>query len=379
MAGTAHVSSDAVTGLFLQLLHAPRLACEIDEHRWEQVIRLGRLTRLLAVLGERIEAAGASDEVPATARAHFQAEAHAAAHQRQMIRYVLAELGKTLVPLQVPMIALKGASYILQDLPFARGRMLSDVDVMVPRRDLERVETTLRAAGWESEELHSYDERYYRLWTHELPPLRHPAHHLELDLHHTILPLTSRVRPAADALFASRESIPGSSWAVLCAEDQVVHACLHLFHDSDCSDRLRDLVDLEGLFTAYSTRPDFWRRLYERARLHRAGRAVWYGVRFARSVLGTSLPSEHEDGLARLAPPVTSQAVMNFLIPDALLPTSGEARTPFGVRARRSALFLRSHWLRMPPWLLARHAVHKGGQAIADWWQQFSTTAGASR
>ena len=95
---------------------------------------------------------------------------------------------------------------IFAELPPSRGRLLSDVDLLVPRERLDSFEQTLLGHGWESVKLEEYDQRYYRTWMHELPPLSHPERGLEVDIHHTISPLTSRLSPDPARLIA--DSIP---------------------------------------------------------------------------------------------------------------------------------------------------------------------------
>ena len=68
-------------------------------------------------------------------------------------------------------LLLKGGGYVAAGLPPGTGRRVADIDVLVPRADLARVEQLLRDHGWEFPDLDPYDERYYREWMHELPPL----------------------------------------------------------------------------------------------------------------------------------------------------------------------------------------------------------------
>jgi hypothetical protein len=42
----------------------------------------------------------------------------------------------------------------------------------VPRASLDAAERALVGAVWQMEALDPYDERYYRKWSHELPPMR---------------------------------------------------------------------------------------------------------------------------------------------------------------------------------------------------------------
>ena len=73
--------------------------------------------------------------------------------------------------------------------------MNRDIDIMVPEALLGDVEVALLAHGWAHIKFSDYDQRYYRKWSHELPPLVRQQRKTVVDVHHTILPRTSRLRP----------------------------------------------------------------------------------------------------------------------------------------------------------------------------------------
>ena len=72
-----------------------------------------------------------------------------------------------------------------------------------------------RIPCWVSAPISPYDDRYYRTWAHELPPLRHRERGVELDLHHNLLMATARSRPSAELLLADAVPVPGSRFHVL--------------------------------------------------------------------------------------------------------------------------------------------------------------------
>jgi hypothetical protein len=45
------------------------------------------------------------------------------------------------------------------------------------------IEKRLWLLGWLSEELTEHDEKYYRKWAHETPPLRHSKRGTIVDIH----------------------------------------------------------------------------------------------------------------------------------------------------------------------------------------------------
>ena len=67
-----------------------------------------------------------------------------------------------------------------------------------------------------------------------------------IDVHHTILPLTARPKPDADALLADAVAIGDGLWT-LSPEDRVIHAAAHMLADGDLQGGLRNLWDTHCL------------------------------------------------------------------------------------------------------------------------------------
>ena len=329
---------------------------------WDGTLRLARQARLLGVLAHRIvRDPELLSSVPEAVHGHLRSSINFAAHRLQMVRIELAHLEAAL-PAGITVVLLKGAAYIAEDLPFAQGRMPNDVDLLVARRDLDAAESALAAAGWEAETTDAYDQRYYREWSHELPPMRIPGHALEVDLPHTIAPVTSRTR-ADDALLESGlRPLPGSRFHVLSAADQIIHSVIHLFQDSEMAGRLRDLVDIDGLIRLHMRDEADWQTLHERARRHRADRLLWFALQYCRAWLATPVPQSCTVGQR---PPLPTRMLMDLLMRHACLPLIADDGEPRVRGIARGLGQLRYHWLRMPPTLLARHLCHKGFARLA--------------
>jgi hypothetical protein len=144
----------------------------------------------------------------------------------------------------------------------------------------------------------------------------------------------------------------------------VLHAGAHLFQDSDCAGRLRDLVDVDALLREHGAAAGFWNALLPAAARHRLGRSLWYATRYCSAWLDTPLPSEVASELERFGPIAASRAAMDRLVRKALPPHSPEGEPAFSTRLARFLLFVRSMWLRMPPWLLAYHTLAKGARSL---------------
>ena len=279
--------------LLLDALADPAGCAALDAGSWDLLVRAARSARLLGILAARVDEQGIAGRIPDAVACHLRAAMAESLYLRQMSLRQLTLIGETLRPLAVPVLALKGSAYILAGSPCAAGRLPQDVDLMVGRQRLGEVERALLAAGWTFTKTDPYDQRYYREWSHELPPMRAPALPLELDLHHTILPPIGRLKPDAARLIADSVPVAGTAFRVLRPSDQLLHAAAHLFQDSDCVGKLRDLVDIDALVRDFQARlgESFWREVLDSAAVHGLGRPLWYALAFGRDWLGTPVPA----------------------------------------------------------------------------------------
>ncbi len=321
----------------VRLLRDPASAARVAERDWTALIALARAESLIGSLAFRLEGAA----VPARVAALFE-DARGDAEQARMQALWEAEMARrALAGVDAPVILLKGTAYAAAGLQAGVGRSIGDLDILVPIAALREVERALLAAGWEWVKEDSYDDLYYRRWMHELPPLIHRERDRMIDVHHTILPLTARPRPDAAALIADSVAL-ANGLRVLSPPDMIVHAAAHLFADGDLAGGLRNLWDIDRLLRQFGERDRFWETLRERAGRHRLLPAVRRAVRLAKGLYGTPVPGSWRRGNAA----------------DGLFKARLLARNGWGQETRRGlrlAFYVRSHWLRMPPLMLARH------------------------
>jgi Uncharacterised nucleotidyltransferase len=343
--------------LLLGVLVRPARMAELTEAQWDEMLPLARASHLMGRLAAEARACGLAERVPSGVRAQFSAATALAAHHGRTVRWELNRIERALKHLRSPILLLKGAAYVAAGLPVACGRLVSDIDIMVPREALDAAEAALEKAGWRPIKLDPYDQRYYRTWMHELPPLVHTDRGTVVDLHHTILPPTSRLKPDPAKLWSAAQPLGAGPLHVLAPPDMVLHSTAHLFHDGDLRLSLRGLVDIADLLGDFeSSEPDFWPRLVPRATELELGRPLFYALRYCRRLLRVSIPERVSSAAARFGPPLPIIEAMDRVVPRTLVPG------PLDGAADRSAamlLYIRSHWLRMPPWLLARHLTHQ--------------------
>jgi hypothetical protein len=359
------------TNVLLTALSDPATAVSFTVEEWDLLLRLARATRLLGRIAVCMEEQGLLAEVPHGVVDHFSAAKVFVRHRQQTARWELNRILAALAGSDMPLVLLKGGAYIFAELPPSRGRLLSDVDLLVPRERLDSFEQTLLGHGWESVKLEQYDQRYYRTWMHELPPLSHPERGLEVDIHHTISPLTSRLSPDPARLIADSIPLADSRLRILQPVDMVLHSAVHLFHDGEFINGLRDLVDLADLFQHFGKQADFWTKLVDRARSQGLLRPLFYTLRYTNRFLATAIPDSAMSAAGDGAPPGPVLRLMDYLIEAVMIP--GHPDFP---RRRHTVaqwlLYVRSHWLRMPPWMLLQHLARK--QIMR--WKHRKATAG---
>ena len=311
---------------------------------WTALITMARAEQLLGTLVWRLDGLPLPEDV-----ALLLADARAAAENgRRAALWEAERARRALAPLGVPVVLLKGTAFVAAGLTAGRGRAIGDLDLLVPRDALDAVEAALLGAGWEWVKPDPYDDDYYRRWMHELPPLIHRSRDRMIDVHHTILPLTARIRPDAAALIAGAQPL-GNGLSVLSREAMIVHAAAHLLADGDLAGGLRNLWDIHCLYgEAAEDDGDFGLRLVEEAARHGLYDAVVRALRLSQQVFGTAIREYPTSGRLRLRPRVSDAVFRRRLL----------ARDDWGRPIRpltRFAFYVRSHWLRMPPAMLARH------------------------
>jgi hypothetical protein len=239
---------------------------------------------------------------------------------------------------------------------------------------LADVEAELLRHGWIGTHQSAYDQRYYREWMHELPPMVHIRRQSAIDVHHAISPETARWRADVARLWADVRDVPaadsadGQRYVVLAPVDMVLHSMVHLFLNEELSHGLRDLADIDQLLRHFSSEAGFWARLVARAEELGLQRALFYGLRCGSDILATPVPAETLSAVAAWGPGPWVAALMQAAWRRLLCtphPTTADIWTPLA----RFALYVRATALRMPPLLLARHLTIKAlglGKTPAD-------------
>ncbi len=360
--------------LLVTALRDPASTGTLDAKAWTALCTMARAEQLIGTLAWRLEGQAlppAVTAIMADAKANAQYQRRTALWEADCARRALASYNGKVV-------LMKGTAYVAAGLMAGQGRHIGDLDIMVAASDLREVEGLLLSeGGWEWVKEDAYDDAYYRDHMHELPPMIHKDRDRMIDVHHTILPMTARPRPDAAAMLACAKTLffrggvgvvgersepsaiddspdarlrlattpnPSSKEEGLYTfspTDMVIHCAAHLIADGDLTGGLRNLWDIHCLLTEFGNEA-FWPALKSRAEHHLLWPAVHRAAQLAHQLYSTQIPSDWQ-GWNRH---------------DKYYIARMTARNEWGQGSRafiRLWFYVRSHWLRMPPLMLARH------------------------
>lgn len=352
-------AQEEVRRLIDVVVQTPHKLPELPVAQMDMTLRIARRSRLLGRLASHLETAQLTDRVPEVLADQLRSSLVMADARKRLALWELDRIAWAVNRSDLPLIMLKGCAYAVLDLPNARGRVFADVDLLMAEEELNNVEAILNATGWETQPLSPYDQNYYRNWTHELPPLVHCEREVEIDLHHNLVPRTARLKPHAEKFLERARPLRESRYCVLCDEDIVLHAMVHLMFSSDLADQMRDLVDIHDLLGHFAKcNASFWEGFVSRTEELAFTRPAFYSLRYCSRLLKTPVPDHVLNASRRWAPPRVAVWLMDILVPHALYPPHPDVPNKL-TRICRLFLYVRSHWIRMPPWLLAYHLSHK--------------------
>jgi len=343
--------------VLLRFLRNPSIVSSLSSTEWDLLIRLARHSKLLARMGHQIAELGLENQCPEKALDNMQGAKVYSDYYQTQASWELRHLQNALADSESPILLLKGAAYLVSQLPPNRGRLLSDVDLLVPHKKLPQVEQLLLEQGWQSKTQDEYDQHYYREWMHEIPPLHHKNRGFEVDIHHNLLPLIGRLRPNADLLWQAAQPIGNSRFFMLSPADMVLHSAAHLFFSDELRGGLRDLVDIHDLCQYFSQQDsNFWGQLTSRSQEMDLSRPLYYALHAAHQLLETPVPTRSLKSTNYDAPGLITGKVMQQLITQVLEPHLPDNRS---AGFAQWLLYLRSHWVRMPLHMLLPHLFHK--------------------
>ncbi len=335
----------------LAFVRAPADYCQnATLKQWTAFIEEARQFALLGTCYFLAKDASIWHLIPEPVKNHLVSGFHYAEKQKITLLNEMLELEKIFEGSNVPAVLVKGVAYRLDGYAFARGRVFSDIDLLVPDSHYALALQMLKDAGYLEFTMSAYDRRYYLRWTHQHPPLTHFLRGANIDLHHHLFPVSSNENILVEPLVRHAYALPGSAFLTPSPAYLFMHAAVHLFYQDETHKLVKDLVDLHLLYHEVMARQSFI-DILQAAENSNAQAAVFYALNTLNQLFAIELPTE----IKQLAPAASRYRLwqMQFLLTHLLDHAS------FWHRPAHFFWFVRGHLLKMGPLTLIYHSVAK--------------------
>lgn len=353
--------------LLIQILSEPQRLRKLDKSQWQMLLAQANVCQLVGRLNYLMDLHGYTK--PSYVKWHLESAYKIAEKQRKQAIVEFLEVPAALKAMSAQLIFLKGAAYIAKKLPCSYGRTFSDIDVLVKEEDLKKIEKILKFSNWLKSEVDDYDEKYYRTWMHEIPPLYHVTRGSVLDVHHNILPSTNKHTPNIRSFSFTQVEV--ENVGVINTLDDIdlcIHMAVHLFTESEFHNGLRDISDFDMLLRHFQqTRPNFLVALIERATFLGLYDYTRMAIRYAHMVFSTPLNGIKLDDLKDKSNLLTHFQDFSFI--NIFKPNHGSCRD-WKMAVAESCLYWRGHLIRMPLRLLIPHLAKKSYMRITDYFKK---------
>jgi Uncharacterised nucleotidyltransferase len=261
-----------------------------DQWNWESMLGQARDEFVLPAIAESLRELDLTHLVPAEVTELLAAVEILNTERNQVIANELKSVAKLLNEVRIEPVLLKGVAYLgTQVYPKPGTRYLGDIDLLIPKGQMQSAVDTLRRNGY-----HEDDSDKFSHFRHHHPPLRKPAS-VFIELHYRLgLGPCSKLLPAEEVLSQSdAHDLGGVQVRVPRPNQLAMHLIVHSQIQHSYTERiwppLRAMYDLALMQRRLGPVLD-WKDIETRFR--RAGRfglLVLYALH-VRETLGVELP-----------------------------------------------------------------------------------------
>lgn len=261
----------------------------LSDADWRGLVQLAARHGLVPLLYRRLKTHGAGVAVPLEIWRTLQETYLDSSGTSMRLYHQLAEVLRALQEEGIPVIVLKGAYLAQVVYGNAALRPMHDVDLLVKKDDLSRVEEKLQQMGYElfGDRTTQVESHYHFHYT--------PANGSEnvpVEIHWNITYPTPYAVDA-DGLWARAKpaTIADVRTLVLSPEDLLLHVCVHSAHGHVFGEGLRSQCDISAMIQCCGSDLD-WEQVRYRASQWRIGRCAYLTLRFARDLWDVAVPGE---------------------------------------------------------------------------------------
>ena len=259
---------------------------------WEQIANGSAQLGIAPFVYSQLQHRQLQDSIPPSSW-KFLEETFVKSHAQNVWKFVrVREVLQKCHERDIPVIVLKGAALAQLVYPRVGCRPMGDIDILLKRSDLTKVETLLNQMHFEPFS-YQHTRKWYEDHHHHLIPYRSPDKSLVIELHHHIIPLDDPVQFSIQGLWDRAvpfefENIPCFT---LAPEDLLIHLCHHVAAPNYFLGQLRSLCDIAETITYYEGHID-WEQLYERIVAFEVQCHAYYALWLANDCVGAAIPQD---------------------------------------------------------------------------------------
>jgi hypothetical protein len=264
---------------------------ELSPQAWEEMLELALRHGVAPLLHRALQSKGVLADAPEHVRTRLPQERRATALLNLRKYGEFRRIAQALRERNIPLIALKGLHLAERVYPDISLRPMSDLDILVPRLDVEKTIETVRSIEYGFDADVSAAARAM-LGTKCNIGFAHRRLGLWLEIHWTLAEPGDGYASPMDEIW--RSAAPGrigdADVQLMSPEFVLLHVCAHLACNHVFGFDLRALCDIAAIAQA---QPGIdWKILVDQGRRHGWTRGVAAALRLAHDHLGADIPAE---------------------------------------------------------------------------------------
>ena len=255
---------------------------QFSHNDWEAILVEANKHGLAPLLAGKLSVLPAHAKPPENVRQSLQNALRFSASRNLLLYHGLCQVLEALNEASIHAIVLKGA-FLAEGVYENIGmRPMVDVDLMVPRDQLENVANILHRFGFSSQYFRLGDELSN---TQELSPFHKPNAPI-LDIHWSIVSPSSPFKIDIDGIWKRTNEAKFSDVKALALspEDMLLHHCLHLAYQHAFSTGLRPFLDITETLCHFREELD-WLKVQNRAIEWNAAKSLFICLELAKELL----------------------------------------------------------------------------------------------
>jgi len=270
-----------------------------DQQAWERVFQAAAQLGVAPLLYVRLKTPTLHSSVPTAVLQSHKGDFLWSQARNMKVFARLREVFAVFRDHRIDVIALKGAALAELAYPQIGLRTMGDIDLLVRKDDLARVEAIMEDMGFQADESYRAKE-WYHAKHHHLVPYVSGDGILKLDIHHDITTVDSCIRVPVESLWSHAQTVRISTMGCLTLswEHMLLHLALHIADQNCFLGDLRGLCDVAEIVKRFPGDID-WDELERVAQAWGCVKQLFFVLALAHDVVGAAVPPQVLDQLRR--------------------------------------------------------------------------------